>query len=358
MATRLTYIAALAYFILTSFWCIKQRAGESPSYCATSCSSVGKAGTVRKVPAKAAQITATNKAKIPRTHQLYSKENLCSNGKSADLLLQITVGSQFSMSRRRQHLHWIIVWLPWEWLGRWNTLSHLYTKSNSSPSSMTLMWYKLACQFSLRCLKISELLIKVTVLKLSPWQIVFTSELCITKFSKWCSPPEWLEWMSSDGLYGWALSIKPSLSKKAGESPSPMAVSMITSTSKPNAQTRCLLNFWTLNRARSRHNTVHVASHFWSSVEVNECVICTNEQQKAKILYSSTVTCTCQLQFTKYHQPFKPFHSWEWSMSNFPSSPTRNIASHSKESLAFHSFLRWKMIIIQILATSLMHFFL
>ena len=52
----------------------------------------------------------------------------------------------------------------------------------------------------------------------------------------------------------------------------------------------------------------------------------------------------------------EPFHSWEWSMSKFPSSPTRNITSHSKESLAFHSLLRWKMIVIQILATSLIHF--
>ena len=47
----------------------------------------------------------------------------------------------------------------------------------------------------------------------------------------------------------------------------------------------------------------------------------------------------------------QPFHSWEWSMSNFPSSPTRNITSHSKENLAFHSLLRWKMILIQILTT-------
>ena len=43
-------------------------------------------------------------------------------------------------------------------------------------------------------------------------------------------------------------------------------------------------------------------------------------------------------------------------MSNFPSSRTRNITSHSKENLAFHSLLRWKVIIIQIFATSLMHF--
>ena len=43
-------------------------------------------------------------------------------------------------------------------------------------------------------------------------------------------------------------------------------------------------------------------------------------------------------------------------MSNFPSSPTRNMTSHSKDSLAFHSLLRWKMILIQILTTLLMHF--
>ena len=33
-----------------------------------------------------------------------------------------------------------------------------------------------------------------------------------------------------------------------------------------------------------------------------------------------------------------PFHSQEWSISKFPCSLTRNIASHSKENLAFHSF--------------------
>ena len=34
----------------------------------------------------------------------------------------------------------------------------------------------------------------------------------------------------------------------------------------------------------------------------------------------------------------------------------QNMTSHSMENLAFHSLLRWKMIIIQILATPLMHF--
>ena len=46
-----------------------------------------------------------------------------------------------------------------------------------------------------------------------------------------------------------------------------------------------------------------------------------------------------------------PFHSWEWSMSKFPCSLTRNMTSHSKENLAFHSLLRGKMILIQILTT-------
>ena len=46
----------------------------------------------------------------------------------------------------------------------------------------------------------------------------------------------------------------------------------------------------------------------------------------------------------------------EWSISNFPCSPTRNIPSCSMENLAFHSLLRWKMIILPILTTSLIHF--
>ena len=44
---------------------------------------------------------------------------------------------------------------------------------------------------------------------------------------------------------------------------------------------------------------------------------------------------------------------WEWSMSKFPCSLTRNMTSHSMENLTFHSLLRWKVIILQILATSL-----
>ena len=47
-----------------------------------------------------------------------------------------------------------------------------------------------------------------------------------------------------------------------------------------------------------------------------------------------------------------------WSISNFPCSFTRNITSHSMKDLAFHSWLRWKMIILPILTTSLIHFLL
>ena len=46
----------------------------------------------------------------------------------------------------------------------------------------------------------------------------------------------------------------------------------------------------------------------------------------------------------------------EWSISNFSCSLTRNITSHSMKNLAFHSLLRWKMIILPILTTSRMHF--
>ena len=38
--------------------------------------------------------------------------------------------------------------------------------------------------------------------------------------------------------------------------------------------------------------------------------------------------------------------TWEWSISNFPCSLTRNITSHSLKNLAFHSFLRWNMIVL------------
>ena len=43
-------------------------------------------------------------------------------------------------------------------------------------------------------------------------------------------------------------------------------------------------------------------------------------------------------------------------VSNFPSSLTRNSTSHSMKNLAFHSSFRWKIIMLPILTTSLIHF--
>ena len=51
-----------------------------------------------------------------------------------------------------------------------------------------------------------------------------------------------------------------------------------------------------------------------------------------------------------------PFHSQEWSMSNFSCSLTRNITSHSMKNLAVHSLPSWQMIILPILTTSLILF--
>ena len=45
----------------------------------------------------------------------------------------------------------------------------------------------------------------------------------------------------------------------------------------------------------------------------------------------------------------------EWSISNFSCSLTSNITSHSMKNLAFHSLLRWKMIILPILTTYRTH---
>ena len=50
-----------------------------------------------------------------------------------------------------------------------------------------------------------------------------------------------------------------------------------------------------------------------------------------------------------------PFHSQEWSISNFSCSLTRNSTSHSMKNLAFHSLLRWKVVTLPILTASLIH---
>ena len=50
-----------------------------------------------------------------------------------------------------------------------------------------------------------------------------------------------------------------------------------------------------------------------------------------------------------------PFHSQDWSISNFPCSLTRNITPHGMKNVAVHSALRWKMIMLLIVTTSLTH---
>ena len=48
---------------------------------------------------------------------------------------------------------------------------------------------------------------------------------------------------------------------------------------------------------------------------------------------------------------------WDsWSIWNFPCSLTRNVTSHSMKNLSFYSLPRWKVIILPILNTSLIHF--
>ena len=42
------------------------------------------------------------------------------------------------------------------------------------------------------------------------------------------------------------------------------------------------------------------------------------------------------------------FHSQQWSLPNSPCCLTRNITPHCMETLAFHSLLRWKIIILPI----------
>ena len=66
---------------------------------------------------------------------------------------------------------------------------------------------------------------------------------------------------------------------------------------------------------------------------------------KFELLLSFSYGCiipeTGEVSFSIY-----PYY-WEWSMSKFPCSLTRNMTSHSMENLTFHSLLRWKVIILQ-----------
>ena len=117
-----------------------------------------------------------------------------------------------------------------------------------------------------------------------------------------------------------------------------------------------------LHFASSRHKSVLQGADFLyrqSNVPEkcnNHFILCVHHVQQlcwCVLLLSPQVAGPLWMWFVA---PSYPFHSWEWSMSNFPSSPTRNITSHSKENLAYYSLLRWKMIVIQILTTSLIHF--
>ena len=70
--------------------------------------------------------------------------------------------------------------------------------------------------------------------------------------------------------------------------------------------------------------------------------------------------CTAwQTSLGNLHSSFtclNPFTPSRMTMSNFHCGLTRNITPHSMEKVAFHSLLRWEMIILPILTTSLIHF--
>ena len=51
-----------------------------------------------------------------------------------------------------------------------------------------------------------------------------------------------------------------------------------------------------------------------------------------------------------------PFHSQEWSIWKFPLQPHQKYYITQMKNLAFHSLLRWKMIMLPILAISLIPF--
>ena len=76
----------------------------------------------------------------------------------------------------------------------------------------------------------------------------------------------------------------------------------------------------------------------------------------ANILFSACRIFSSPFVRCIFFSSMLPFHSQERSISDFLCSLTRNITSHSMKNLAFHSLLRWKMIILPILTTSLIHF--
>ena len=68
--------------------------------------------------------------------------------------------------------------------------------------------------------------------------------------------------------------------------------------------------------------------------------------------YRATFLAKGSIVKTKIVPSSQPFHSQEWSISNFSCSLTKYTTSHSLENVAFHSLLIWEMIILPILTTS------
>ena len=94
--------------------------------------------------------------------------------------------------------------------------------------------------------------------------------------------------------------------------------------------------------------------HYPHDVDTPVCFFISSQRQHNFGLDICSIYGAQWLSLGSYVQPF---HSQEWSMSNFLCTLSRNITSHSMKNLAFHSSLiMWKMIILPILATSLTHF--
>ena len=73
-----------------------------------------------------------------------------------------------------------------------------------------------------------------------------------------------------------------------------------------------------------------------------------------RITNASWMKLQCGIFSVRHCNLVQTFHSQEWLISNFPCSFTRSNTWHSMKNLAFHRLLRWKMIILSILTTSLL----
>ena len=120
---------------------------------------------------------------------------------------------------------------------------------------------------------------------------------------------------------------------------------------------------WHQNYSKSFHSQEWSISNFSCSLTRN---IALHSTKSFSYLTQMEDDCATNSHYLTYTFLFKrlgegtfwkgqPFHSQDWSMSNFPCSLTGNITSHSMENFTFHSLLRWKMIVLLILTTSLIH---